>query len=176
MKDAAGNHYEKAFESWLKDNGIQYLAVDQQKRTAFSKSKIKSFDFLFYAPDRHAYIAEVKGRKFTGKTFAAFGNLQNWVTADDITGLENWIKIFSERYLGLFIFAYDLENIDVDTDGREIYECLGKRYVFMTVRLTDYLKGASLRSEKWKTVHLSAEFYKNCVINPDELILKKVRL
>ena len=46
MADLAGNHYEKAFESWLKDNGIQYLLVDQKKRTAFSKSKIKSFSFL----------------------------------------------------------------------------------------------------------------------------------
>ena len=95
-----GNHYERAFESWLKDNGIQYLLVDQQKRTAFSKSKIKSFDFLFYTPDSKAYIAEVKGRKFSGKTFTAFGSLANWVTIDDVKGLENWVKIFGKNYQG----------------------------------------------------------------------------
>lgn len=167
------NHYERAFESWLKDNGIQYLAIDQQKRTAFSRSKIKSFDFLFYTADMRAYIAEVKGRKFSGKNFSAFGSLPNWVTDDDICGLENWIRIFSGQYAGLFVFAYDLENIDVETDGREIYDYLGRRYVFMAVRLADYLDGATVRSRKWKTLHLSAEYYKNCVFDLDELIARK---
>ncbi|MDD5011466.1 MAG: HYExAFE family protein [Phycisphaerae bacterium] len=187
MTAIGSNHYERAFESWLKDNGIQYLLVDQQKRTAFSRSKIKSFDFLFYppvgevspvadSPDSRAYIAEVKGRKFSGKTFTAFGSLPNWVTSDDIKGLENWIEIFGGRYKGLFVFAYELENIDVDTDGREIYEYLGRRYVFAAIRLRDYKQGAARRSEKWQTVHLSAEFYKNCVIDADELICRKVKL
>jgi hypothetical protein len=176
MVAIGGNHYERAFESWLKDNGVQYLLVDQQKRAAFSRSKIKSFDFLFYAPDSNAYIAEIKGRKFSGKTFTAFGSLPNWVTIDDVKGLGNWVKIFGGRYQGLFVFAYELENIDVDTDGREIYEYLGGRYVFVAIRLSDYQKGATGRSKKWKTVHLSAEFYKNCIVDADELICRKVRL
>ncbi len=176
MKDSAGNHYEKAFESWLKDNGVQYLAVDQQKRAAFSKSKIKSFDFLFYTPDSNAYIAEVKGRKFTSKTFTAFGSLPNWVTVDDVKGLENWVDIFGKRYQGLFIFVYNLENIDVDADGREIFEYRDKRYVFMAVTLDDYREGQTVRSKKWGTVHLSAEYYKNYAIRPDELIYGKRQL
>ena len=176
MADLAGNHYEKAFESWLNDNGIQYLLVDQQKRTAFSKSKIKSFDFLFYTPDSKAYIAEVKGRKFSGKTFTAFGSLANWVTIDDVKGLENWVKIFGGNYSGLFIFVYNPENIDIDSDGREIYECRDKRYVFAAVTLDDYKKGAGIRSEKWETVHLSAEYYKNCAIRPEELICRRAGL
>ena len=176
MRDAAGNHYEKAFEDWLKDNRIQYLAVDQQKRTAFSKSKIKSFDFLFYTSDKRAYIAEIKGRKFTSKTFTAFGSLPNWVTIDDIQGLENWVKIFGEKYRGLFVFVYNLKNIDVDTDGREIFEFGHGRYVFVAVELSDYCKGQTLRSKKWKTVHLPAEYYKSCAISMDELICKKARL
>jgi hypothetical protein len=176
MRERGGDHYEKAFESWLKDNGIQYLAVDQQKRAAFSKSKIKSFDFLFYAPDSNAYIAEIKGRKFTSKTFTAFGSLPNWVTIDDVKGLESWTEIFGKNYQGLFIFVYNLENIDVDADGREIFEYRDKRYVFMAVMLDDYKNGVTIRSKKWATVHLSAEYYKNCVVSPDELICKKVRL
>ncbi len=172
MKEA-GNLYEKAFENWLKDNGIQYLYVDQQKRAAFSRSKIKSFDFLFYTSSG-AYLAEIKGRKFEGKTFAAFGSLQSWVTLDDINGLENWVEIFGGKYRGMFIFVYNLENIDVDADGREIYEYLGSRYVFAAVCLDDYKKGATIRSKKWKTVHLSAEYFKNCSIRLDELICRKV--
>jgi hypothetical protein len=160
MRDSAGNHYEKVFENWLKDNGIQYLYVDQQKRTAFSRSNIKSFDFLLYTK-AGAYLAEIKGRKFGGKTFAAFGSLPNWVTLDDINGLENWVKIFGGKYRGIFIFVYNLENIDVDADGREIYECLNSRYVFTAVCLDDYRKGATVRSKKWQTVNLSAKYFKN---------------
>ncbi len=174
MKDAAGNHYEKAFENWLKDNGVQYLYVDQQKRAAFSKSKIKSFDFLFYTQGG-AYLAEIKGRKFEGKTFAAFGSLPNWVTVDDVRGLENWGEIFGKKYRGLFVFVYNLENIDVDGDGREIYEYLDSRYVFIAICLDDYQKGATVRSKKWKTVHLSAEYFKNYSIRLDDLICRKVR-
>ncbi len=173
MRERAGNHYEKAFEGWLKDNGVQYLAVDQQKRAAFSKSKIKSFDFLFYTPGRRAYIAEVKGRKFISKKFTAFGSLPNWVTVDDIRGLENWIDIFGRKYRGLFVFVYNLENIDVDADGREIFEYRDKRYVFMAVTLDDYKKGQTVRSKKWNTVHLSAEYFKKYSVRLDELICKK---
>ncbi len=170
-----GNHYERAFEGWLKENGIGYLAVDQHKRAAFSKSKIKSFDFLFYSADMRAFIAEVKGRKFKGNNFMAFGNLPNWVTDDDITGLRNWIEIFAGQYSGLFVFAYELTNIDVETDGREIFEYRGKRYVFTAVMLADYLAGATVRSIKWKTLHLSAEYYKQCITDLDKLIFNKVR-
>jgi hypothetical protein len=176
MPKTGGNHYEKAFAGWLEDNRIKYLPVDQHKRQAFAKSKIKSFDYIFYAPDSNAYIAEIKGRKFSGKTFAAFGSLQNWVTLDDTNGLESWVKIFNNKYKGLFVFAYDLENIDVDTDGREIFEFDNRRYVFIAVAIDDYKKGATARSRKWKTVHLSAELYKNCAINPNELIGQKVIL
>ncbi|MBN1788123.1 MAG: HYExAFE family protein [Sedimentisphaerales bacterium] len=175
MAMLSGNHYERAFQAWLKDNGVQYLTVDQQKRAAFARNKIKSFDFIFYSPDAQAWLAEVKGRKFSGKTFTAFGSLPNWVTVDDINGLNNWVEIFGKRYQGLFIFAYDLENIDVDTDGREIFEFDHKRYVFIAVRLSDYQRGQTRRSEKWETVHLSADFYKSCALDPDELICKRIR-
>ncbi len=167
------NHYEKAFEGWLKDNGVQYLKIDQRKRTAFSRGKIKSFDFLFYAADNNAYLAEVKGRLFRGKNFSAFGSLPNWVTNDDICGLENWMLIFSSQYTGLFVFAYDLVNIDVETDGREIYEYAGRRYIFMAVGLADYLNGAKMRSKKWKTLHLPAEYYRRCAFDVDKLILAR---
>lgn len=175
MSIFGGNHYERAFQSWLEDNGISYLAVDQQKRAAFSRSKIKSFDFLFYSPDQQAYLAEIKGRKFTGKNFTAFGSLPNWVTADDIKGLESWVEIFGGRYQGLFVFAYDLKNIDVDTDGREIFEFDNRRYVFIAVRLRDYQRGQAGRSEKWETVHLSADFYRSCALDLDELICNRIR-
>ncbi len=43
------NEYEQAFENWLVENHLQFVAVDQQKRRIFARNKIKSFDF-FYIP------------------------------------------------------------------------------------------------------------------------------
>ena len=45
MQRLSGDHYEKAFENWLLDNKIKYTAIDQSKRAAFNKIKLKSFDF-----------------------------------------------------------------------------------------------------------------------------------
>lgn len=176
MSQTAGTHYEKAFEAWLKDNGFKYIPIDQHKRFTYSKGNIKSFDFVFSPPGDVAYMAEIKGRKFSGKTFASFGSLQNWATTDDVKGLDDWVKIFENKYQGLFVFVYDLKNVDVDTDGREIFEFNNKRYVFIAVRLEDYKKCATPRSKKWQTIHLSAEYYKNCALNLTELVGRKVIL
>ncbi len=32
MKDFSPNHYERAFENWLIDNRIQYIAVDEHPK------------------------------------------------------------------------------------------------------------------------------------------------
>ena len=48
MKNFHLNHYERAFGNWLIDNKIKYIAVDEEKRTAFGRSKVKSFDYFLY--------------------------------------------------------------------------------------------------------------------------------
>ena len=81
MKDFAPNHYERAFESWLRDNHIKYVAVDEQKRATFARSRIKSFDFLLYPPNGQIIIAEVKGRSFKGTSLVNLTGLECWVMA-----------------------------------------------------------------------------------------------
>ena len=87
MKIFSLNHYERAFENWLIDNRIQYVAVDEHKRAAFGRSKIKSFDFLLYPANQQIIIAEVKGRLFKGTSFAKLTGFECWVTTEDIDGL-----------------------------------------------------------------------------------------
>ena len=58
-----GNHYEKAFESWLIENRLRYISIDQSKRAAFSGAGLKSFDFLVWPGDSLPLLVEVKGRK-----------------------------------------------------------------------------------------------------------------
>jgi len=175
MKNAPANLYKAAFENWLRDNRIQYIPIDQSKRAAFERAKIKSFDFLVYPLNNQSggrcVIAEVKGRKFKGKTFAKLAGFECWVTADDIEGLAGWQKVFGSRHVAVFVFAYGIEKIDVDFDGREAFECDGGRFVFFAVSLDDYLKYMKLRSPKWRTVTLAAEDFRKCAVQVEELFL-----
>jgi hypothetical protein len=191
MKDFSPNHYEQAFESWLTDNHIQYIKVDEHKKAAFGQSKVKSFDFLLYPPNAQGHpapirrepklnwfggtqqiiIAEVKGRLFKGTSFAKLTGFECWVTTEDIDGLTKWQKIFGRGYLAVFIFAYKIENVDVDFDGREVFDYNADRYVFFAVKLDDYREFMKRRSPKWKTVTLPANKFRQCTVQVQDLLL-----
>ncbi|MHC4656395.1 MAG: HYExAFE family protein [Planctomycetota bacterium] len=164
MKDFAPNHYERAFENWLRDNHIQY-------RATFANSKIKTFDFLLYPPNGQIIIAEVKGRKFKGDSFAKLTGLECWVTTEDIDGLTGWQQVFGPDHQAIFVFAYKVDNIDVDFDGRDFYDYSRNRYVFFCVKLEDYCKFMKRRSPKWQTVTLPADKFRQCAVQMQNLLL-----
>jgi len=171
MKNFHLNHYERAFGNWLIDNHIQYIAVDEQKRAAFGRSKIKSFDYLLYPRNQQIIVAEVKGRKFKGTSFAKLAGFECWVTADDVDGLARWQQVFGSGHTAVFAFAYRIENIDVDFDGRDVYNFAGDRYVFFAIKLDDYRKFMRRRSPKWQTVTLSADKFRQCAVQMQNLLL-----
>ena len=170
MKDFSPNHYERAFENWLIDNRIQYIAVDAQKRAAFGLSKIKSFDFLLYPRNQQIIIAEVKGRAFKGTNLAKLTGLECWVTTEDIEGLAGWQQVFGPGHIAVFVFAYKIENIDVDFDGRDVYDFAHNRYIFFCVKLDDYSKFMKRRSPKWQTVTLPADKFRQCAVQMQKLL------
>jgi hypothetical protein len=153
MTDFSPNHYERAFENWLIDNRIQYVVADEHKRTAFGHSDIKSFDFLLYPRDGEIIIAELKGRKFKGTSLAGLAGFECWVTAEDVDGLTTW------------------ENIDVDFDGRDVFDFDADRYMFFCVKLDDYRKFMKRRSPKWQTVTLPADKFRDCAVHISEFLL-----
>jgi len=164
MKNFSLNHYEQAFGSWLTDNHIQYIAVDEHRKALFGRSKIKSFDFLLYPRDGQIIIAEVKGRKFRGTSFAGLAGFECWVTMDDVNGLTEWQQVFGPGHTAVFVFAYKIENIDVDFDGRDVYDFDANRYVFFGVKLDDYRLFMTARSPKWQTVTLPADKFRQCAV------------
>jgi len=171
MKNFALNHYERAFENWLIDNSLRYIAVDEHKRAAFGHSGIKGFDFLLYPPSRKVIIAEVKGRLFKGISFAKLTGFECWVTADDIDGLTRWKQVFGPNHQAIFIFAYKIEKIDVDFDGRQVYNYQSNRYIFFCVKLDNYCLFMKVRSPKWQTVTLPADKFRLCAVEISELLL-----
>ena len=171
MKNFRLNHYERAFGNWLIDNHVQYIAVDEKKRAALGRSNIKSFDYLLYPPGSQIIVTEVKGRKFKGTSFAKLAGFECWVTADDVAGLTRWEEIFGPGHSAVFVFAYRIENIDVDFDGRAVYEFNDSRYIFFGVRLDDYCTFMKRRSPKWRTVTLSADKFRRCAVQMQNLLL-----
>ncbi|MHC4912408.1 MAG: HYExAFE family protein [Planctomycetota bacterium] len=170
MKDFSLDHYERAFENWLIDNHIQYVLVDEQKRAAFGRSKLKSFDFLLYPSNQQVVIAEVKGRLFKGTSFEKLTGFECWVTTEDIEGLTAWQDVFGPGHLAVFVFAYKMENIDIDFDGRDVYDFRSDRYVFFAVKLGDYRKFMKRRSPKWSTVTLPADKFRECAVQMQNLL------
>ncbi len=170
MRDFAPNHYERAFENWLRDNRIQYIAVDEQKRATFARSKIKTFDFLLYPPDGQIIITEVKGRLFKGTSLAKLTGLECWVTTEDVDGLTKWQEVFGPGHQAIFVFAYKIENIDVDFDGRDVFHFARNMYVFFCVKLDDYRKFMKRRSPKWQTITLPADKFRQCAIQMQKLL------
>lgn len=170
MKDFAPNHYERAFENFLRDNHVQYVSVDEQKRATFAKSKIKTFDFVLYPPGGRIIIAEVKGRLFKGKSLAKLTGLECWVTTEDIDGLSGWQKVFGPDHQVVFVFAYMVEKVDVDFDGRDFYNFEQNRYIFFCVKLDDYRKFMKRRSPKWQTVTLPADKFRRCAVQMQKLL------
>ena len=162
MKDFSPNHYERAFENWLIDNSLQYIAVDEHKRATFGRSKIKSFDFLLYPRNQQIILTEVKGRKFKGTSFAKLTGFECWVTAEDIDGLVSWQEVFGPGHTAVFVFAYCVENVDVDFDGREVFNFDENKYIFFCVKLDDYRRFMKRRSSKWQTVTLPADKFRQC--------------
>lgn len=171
MKDSRGDPYERAFENWLIDNHIPYVAVDEHKRSAFARHKIKSFDFLIYPRDGQTIIAEVKGRKFKGTSFAKLAGLECWVTTEDVDGLAKWQEVFGPGHQAIFVFVYGVEKIDVDFDGRCVFEYDANRYILFCIKLDNYRCFMKRRSPKWQTVTLPAHRFRQWAADVSEFLL-----
>ncbi len=45
------NHYEAAFEAYLQEQRLCYVAVDERRRAILGESKVKCLDFIVYGPE-----------------------------------------------------------------------------------------------------------------------------
>ena len=164
------NHYERAFESWLRERKIQYISVDQNKRIVFRKTSVKSFDFIISSKNRQMLIVEVKGRKFKANSLKKISALQTWVNMDDVEGLENWQKIFGNNYKAVFAFVYKIELPEVDFGHYDYFVFDDNKYIFLIISLDEYKKRMVLRSPKWRTVTLLTKDVKQCALTANEFL------
>src|SRR4051794_34039439 len=103
------NQYEAAFEDYLRDRALPYIAVDETRRATLGDGPVKSLDFIVYGLRGCRLLVDVKGRKFPGGTAAKPRmTWECWSTMADVEGLSKWSEIFGPAYEPAFVFMYKL--------------------------------------------------------------------
>ncbi|MDZ7616993.1 MAG: HYExAFE family protein [Patescibacteria group bacterium] len=153
------NHYEVAFEAFLRSRRVPYVAVDEAKRSVLSNGgSIKSLDFIVSSPSKITWLVDVKGRRFPsgeiGKQY-----WKNWSTRDDLVSLAQWEELFGDSFRALFVFAYDVLTNRAPLPEAQLFRYRDGLYGFVGVRLRDYAAAARIISPRWDTVAMpTAEF------------------
>ena len=173
MKSDQFNLYEQAFESFLAENKIPFVWVDQSARPELHDTSVKNFDFLLYPDSQCPVLVELKGRTFKGDSLAGLKGLDGWATFEDVQALSQWLIRFRSDFpdvRAFFVFAFRFANIDVETDGRDVYDYRGERFLFLAIPLEKYVDAMKIRSPKWQTVTLPAEDFRQAAVPLKEII------
>jgi hypothetical protein len=159
------NHYEVAFESYLQEQRLCYVAVDETRRSLLGDSPVKSLDFIVFGQDGARLVVDVKGRRFpAGPPKRPRRVWECWSFRDDIDGLERWSSMAGEDYRGLLVFSYLLHpSVHLGGDTPDLHVCRGKRYLFRAVEVIDYKEHMRVRSKRWNTVTLPRDIFRSLV-------------
>lgn len=161
-----GNHYEAAFEAYLHEHGLSYIAVDETRRSPLGDRPAKSLDFIVHGDTSHLLV-DIKGRRFPGKAKDKPRYVwECWSTEEDVKDLERWTSIFGPGYVGLLVFAYELaETVELPDDTDDLFAWRDRRYLFRAVTVSDYRCHMRTRSPRWGTVSLPGAAFR-AVVRP----------
>jgi hypothetical protein len=165
------NHYEAAFEAYLRARLIPYVAVDESRRALYADGSLKSLDFIVSCPRAgnpsntkaaHAqvgnWLVDVKGRRFPSGLQKQYW--KNWSTWDDMRSLSRWQALFGGNFQGMLVFAFWIVGSRAPLPAEKLFAFRDQLYAFMGVSLADYVAHCRLISPKWDTVAVSARGFR----------------
>lgn len=160
-----GNHYETAFEAYLHEQRLCYVAVDESRRTLLEEGPIKSIDFIVHGPWGARLLVDVKGKRFPGGAPDKPRRVwESWSLLDDISGLQRWVEHFGPEYQATLVFAYALApDVWVPDDSDDLWTYRGRRYLYRAVNVADYQRHMRVRSPRWGTVYLPGAAFRTLV-------------
>ena len=163
------NHYEAAFEEYLRRSGVPYVAVDEARRSVLSGGgSLKSLDFIVSAPER-MWLVDVKGRRFpSGDEQKQYW--KNWSTRDDLDSLAQWEQVFGATFCSVFVFAYNIVGDRAPLPPERLFEFREGLYAFVAVPLSDYAQWARPISPRWDTLAMPVEQFRQMARPVDELL------
>lgn len=164
------NHYEAAFEAYLRSRGVPYVAVDEARRSVLAGGgTIKSLDFIVSAVGVGTWLVDVKGRRFpSGDTRIQYW--KNWSTRDDLEGLAQWESLFGEPFVGLLVFAYHVVGDRAPLPAERLFAFRGQLYALLGIRRGDYAELARPLSSQWDTVSIPVSAFRRLARPMDELL------
>jgi hypothetical protein len=172
------NHYELAFEAYLRQRRIPYVAVDETRRsltpppgTDAPLQSLKSLDFIVSPCAGNgagrSWLVDVKGRRFpTGRSKQYW---KNWSTADELRSLAHWERLFAGQFQALLVFAYNVVGDQAPLPPEQLFEFRGSLYGFLGIRLDHYAGWSKPLSPRWQTVTIPAKQFRALARPTDEL-------
>src|SRR5476651_756089 len=92
------NPYETAFEAFLREQGLCYVAVDETRRAVLGDVPVKNLDFIVLGPTGAKLLVDVKGRQFPGGPAEKPRYVwESWATRDDLDGLTHWQSLLDRK-------------------------------------------------------------------------------
>lgn len=170
------NHYEAAFEAFLRARQAPYMAVDETRRSLARHRSLKNLDFLV-SPPRGAdpaggsWLVDVKGRRFPsgkGKHY-----WKNWTTRDELRSLATWEEILGRPAAGLLVFAYNIVGDQAPLPLEELFVFRGGLYGFVAIRLDLYSSVCRPLSVKWDTVFVPTAQFRALACGIDALFAQQ---
>lgn len=164
------NHYEKAFEAWLRAREIPYVAVDEKRRSLWGGGSIKNLDFIVSPGRGLNWLVDVKGRQFGAEGAAAKGAYwKSWSTQDDVRGLTAWESLLGPGFGGLLAFVYNVQGPKSPLPEDQLFVFESRRYAMIGVTLAEYTSAARVVSPKWQTVAVPTTRFKELAAELDAL-------
>jgi len=166
------NHYEAAFEAYLREKQVGFIAIDEAKRSILGKQNIKSADFIIVGPDTAKLVVDVKGRKFPSGSKGG-KSWQDWAEIQDIDGLARWATEFGPPFRAVLAFVYQIQPPYELTPGTpDLFVFQKKNYLMRAVGVAEYRTQMRVRSTKWNTVHLPVQAFRTLVQPFSEFLLE----
>jgi hypothetical protein len=154
------NHYEAAFEEWVREARIPYVMVDEKRRALADGGSMKSLDFILSRPGRENLLVDVKGRKYPGSHRSDGGKWTNWAHQEDLHCMLEWEQLFGSGFRALLVFAYEVLHPEKYPELEPYFAFRNRYYSFFGVWADDYRARDRLISPSWETVGLTADEYR----------------
>ena len=153
------NHYERAFESYLREHRVAYVAVNEQRRSLLPQGSLKSLDFIVTPTDTVTLLIDIKGRRFpSGERHKQYW--RNWSTWDDLQSMAQWQDKLGLGSCSLLVFAFDIVDTKSPVAADQLYHFNDHRYAFLAIRVADYIQFCRPLSAKWQTVSLPTQLFR----------------
>jgi hypothetical protein len=164
------NHYEAAFEEYLRQRQIPYIAVDESKRALLGDASLKSLDFIVSTPLGNSWLVDVKGRRFPAGVQKQFW--KNWSTRDDLRSLTAWQRLFGPASRALLVFAYDVIGDRAPLAEDKLFAYHGKLHGFVGIELAQYAAHSRPISKAWDTLAVPTKRFRAIAAPVEEFFLR----